>query len=745
MSGLSRKKIILFVTCCALFLLSSAWLLFSYVKYQQKDKLEISRESGMYETNTGIELRIFREGTIYYSYNGGQEYEYKEPLILTAEQDGTWYDMSFYCVYEDGTRTEPENRVYFVINSDIRKVETDYIVSVWGDEEELFSSEKGIFVRGDQFYEYMERNPDVDILGTAIPANYFSDEELAVHSVIFDRQGNTLINQNCGLKIYGATTRAKNQKSFRLTARYAYDETNSFDYPFFPQLRNENGGEILKYKKLSFHNSGNDNGYGFIRNQLSNELAGQSGFPDVLVSKSVSVYINNRYMGVYWMQNAYGEKYFQEKYGDYEGEMVVLEGAMSQVSGNDEDSLEQRKREEEYNEFCQWLIKSDVQDDAVWKQVVETIDVDNFLHYVAVEYYVNNIDWPHNNLKVYRYVPLDESYVENTVFDGRYRYLLYDLDYSMGLKVQGWFGRDADAEGLERLCNLNSDSAMFGKIIQREECRNLFINYVLGLMNGSFAYSNVEATLAELNGSRWSELTYMMEKTDILKDSLWESDDNDIQHVTEELQKILAYAERRPSVVVGEMASFWELGAAIEVVIAEDDRADLCISGTDNFLTGQIIYYAEVPVEISADANEGITVKGYYLNDSYLEGDRIQVLLGDYVKNGKVTIKMDLLEQECESLRIDSCRTSGDQDYITLKNVGTVNIHLSEYYLSDDSEEMFKYRLPNGILKPGEIVTFYGNKYKSEVNMDDYQLTFSWNSEENVVLSHITEGIIEQR
>lgn len=337
MSGLSRKKCSMFFIGCALFLLSSAWLLFLYMRYQVRDKLMISPESGICEDGTELSFRIFREGTILYSLNGQEPVVYEEPLVLSAGEDGCWYDLSVFCVFADGTQTEPQERNYFVTRSGEKPVVTDYIVSVRGDEAELFSDEKGLFVRGNQFYEYMEENPEVNLLNTVIPANYYSDEEVAVHSVILNRAGEVLVDQDCGLKIYGNMTRAKNQKSFRLTARYAYSDENTFDYPFFPQLLNENNGEILKYKKLSFHNSGNDNGYGFIRNQLCNELAGQAGFPDVLVSKSCAVYVNNRYMGAYWLQNAYGEEYFEEKYGDYEGEMVILEGAMIQAAPPDEE------------------------------------------------------------------------------------------------------------------------------------------------------------------------------------------------------------------------------------------------------------------------------------------------------------------------------------------------------------------------------------------------------------------------
>lgn len=744
MSGLSRKKFFVFLTGCVLFLLCSAWLLFFHMRYQVRDELLISQESGICEDGTEVSFRIFREGTIYYCLNGQEPAVYEEPLVLSAAEDGCWYELSVFCVFEDGTETERQKRNYFVTRSEEKPISTEYIVSVWGDEEALFSDEEGLFVRGNQFYEYMEENPDVNLLNTAIPANYFSDREIAVHSVIFNWKGECLTDQDCGLKIYGNVTRAKNQKSFRLIARYAYSDENTFDYPFLPQLHNENGGEILKYKKLSFHNSGNDNGYGFIRNTLCNELAGQAGFPDVLLSKSAAVYVNNRYMGVYWLQNAYGEEYFKEKYGGYEGEMVVLEGKMTQVTAGDEEEEQlSRSQAEEYNAFCQWLASADVQEEAVWARVTDTIDVENFLQYVAIEYYVNNTDWPDNNVKVYRYYSEDGSYCEDSVFDGRYRYLLYDLDYGMGLRFLNSFGRDADTEYLRELCEVESVSSLFAKLMQREDCRNRFINDVLDLRNGSFAPENVEAELNRLNVSRWGELVYMMEETDILKDSLWESDDNDIDAVGRELAVILNYAEERPSFVVQEMAEVWETGEPVVLELAQDEEISVLINGKQMSETDEIVCFSDIPIKISSGGNEGIRVKGWYLNESRVEGSEIEVEIGAFAENGKVTVTPDWEEQKCESLRIDACRTSGDQDYVVLKNTGNVTIHLNEYYLSDDDDEPFKGQLPDALLEPGETVTFYGENYDVSRSMEEYRLSFSWNEEENVILSHVTRGVIE--
>lgn len=742
---LREKKWMLFWAGCALFLLSSAGLLLFYMRNQMRHELFLSLENGIYEEGTELKATIYGAGTIYYSVNGEENKIYEDSIVLSAGEDGCVYDMTFYCVFADGTESEQVERSYYVIRQDEHPMTTDYLVSVWGGEEELFSDESGIFVRGTQFYEYMEANPDKDVFNGDIPANYFSNEEVAVHTVVMDQSGEVLVDQDCGLNIYGNATRAKNQKSFRLTARREYDEeNNTFDYPFFSDYLNTNGGEILCYKKLSLHNSGNDNGYGFIRNQLCNRLAGDAGFPDVLVSQSATVYVNGRYMGVYWLQNTYSGNYFEEKYGNYEGEMPVFEGTMSEVTASGEDTETLEKYAEEYNDLCEWVKTVDLQDETNYARVAETIDVENFLQYVAIEYYVNNIDWPNNNVKIYRYISPDGQYEEGTVFDGKYRYLLFDLDYGMGLILtERWFGRDSGTESLAELCIADSVSALFAKLMERGDCRNQFVNDVLDLRNGSFSYENTVSVMTELSDSRWSELTYMMEQTDILKDSLWEPDDNNINNVVEELQEIQYYSDTRASFVVSEMRSFWDLGDTARVVLAEDEKVEVLINGAEMIALDDIAYFAEIPVELSCTANAGIQVSGWSLNGTYVEGETVSVCLGEYAQDGIVEVAPVYGEQKCESLTITACRTSGGQDYVVLKNNGNVRLHLQNYYLSDDPDELYKGQLPNEILEPGESVTIYG-ECEDATRTDDYMLSFAWKEGESVILSHVQNGELER-
>lgn len=750
---MDKHKIRLFLTSCALFIICSAWLMFFYYGTENSDKITIYPDSGFYSGDTVVEIIGFsEEESIYYTADGKDPaedgnniMEYTGPITLPAASPGNAYSLSFFRLSKVGTYLKLAERNYLIMEEG-RKPDTDYVICVQGDEEELFGYEEGIFVRGRRWDEFIAENPDVDIQQITVPANYYEDREVSVHAAVFTEAGEELLSQNCGLKIYGSGTRYKNQKSFRLIARHLYDSVNEFSYPFFDNLLSDNTGyQIQNYQRLSLHNTGDDNGYGFIRNALCGELARQAGFPDVLVSRSAAVYINDRYMGVYWLQNTFDDRYFSEKYGAYQGEMAVCGESMNQLTMDDEQDPWERECAETYNDFCAWLKEANVNDPAVWQRVTETIDVDNLIQYVAIEYYVNNQDWPRNNVKVYRYQPANgEEYCEGTVFDGRYRYLLFDTDYGMGLIWNGWFGKNSSDEILWYLCDPELDAAIFAKIIERKECRDAFINQVVNLRNGSFLEENVLRELERLNSSRWNELTYMIEKTDILKDTIYEAEEGNLEHVQAELQTIRYFAGDRGSKVLTEMMRTWDCGPLFQVQVETQPQIQVCING--QAVTQDSWYFAGIPMVLSAETGRGVRIKGYHINGKYVDGEKAELSAGQYMDGEeKLHIVPEYEYMETKQLSIHSFSVRGTQDHVILKNTGTLEIHLEDYFVSDNADDILKGRLPDVILKPGETITIYGGKYDGKMESGSFQVDFSWSKDEPVILAHLMDGVVECR
>ena len=724
-------------------------MIYFYQMSVHEKELFISHDSGIYTESVSLKIDSACSAIIYYTLDGSipesdnvNAYVYDAPIDLELKENTSIYSIQIRAEYDDGTKSPIFMREFVMEKDGAERYRTDYVISVTGDEKELWGYEEGIFVRGRQFDEYLAANPDVNVNTTIIPANYNSDREIGVHVSMFTTDGQEVISKNCGLRIYGNFTRAKNQKSFRLYARTSYDASNEFEYSLLPKLiSDETNTPVNEFQRISLHNSGNDNGYGFVRNTLIGELARQFDFPDVLVSESAVVYVNGRYQGLYWLQNTFDDKYFKEKYGNYEGEMLVCEGTLSYMNFGKEETEEYQKCIDSYNSFCQWVKEADLSRDDNWQVVEETIDIVNFAKYMAIEYYIGNIDWPGNNVKVYRYIS-DEGYGEDSVFDGRFRYLLFDTDYGYGLLFQDFWGYDENTYRLWDLCYGNGESELFGCLMRRAEFKELFVNAVLVLSQGAFSAENVDNVLNGFCKEIDIELEYMFEETDLLKNSLWESDDNTFVNVKAEHEEIITYAENRPDFVLGEIQAVLESGKVFGLQLSAYENGLWMVNGINigNEYNGHCFEY--IPMSITCKVPVGSEVKGYWVNDVYVEGEVLRLYADELEKSVEaIVVKPDIITKPVEQLDILAYHIDGENDYVILQNTGNVALVLSDYSISD-STETSKGMLPAVILEPGEVYYVYGKWYTGNIEKNGIKMSFSWNDEEAVVLSNEKSRII---
>ncbi len=720
-----------------------------------RETLYISHESGIYSGSFDLSLFSYDSETIIYTTDGqkpqlGEDgtYEYNKPIEIECGNETTTYSFQICCVYEDGSLSDVYKRDYILDPLGEERFTTNYVVSITGNEEMLFGDESGIFVRGTQFYDYLAEHPDANVLDGPLPANYYMDIEVPVHAAFFLGDGTPIIEQECGIKIYGNVTRQSNQKSFRLYARYEYDDSNEFSYPFFHDLLTEGGqAPIEDWQRLSFHNSGNDNDYAYVRTELVGALARQSGFPDTLGAESVTVYINGKYQGVYWLQNSFDERYFKEKYGEYIGEMVVCEGSLGTLNVDEAETAAEVRCCNDYNDFLSWLEIADLNDDANWQRVCETIDVENFAHYFALQYYTGNFDWPQNNVKVYRYECGDgENYREDTIFDGRYRFLLFDTDYSLGLIFLGLHGRDVSVTRMNSFLTTNIDTVLFRALSQRQEFRDLYSAKIMYLINVIFTRDNMSNTLYNLNVTRYDELNYMITQTDILEGSIWEEYGVGLGDMTKtevEWEKILQYAAQRPQYIIQELQEEWGYGKVIILKVSANDMDNIRFNDMSVGNTFDGIWLNGVPVEISCDLSVGMVVEGYMINSDYVEGESLLVTAEVMEKYGdEINITPVISVEETQSLAVIEYNIQDSQDYIILQNNGTVDLNLQEYALADGEDSISGSMLPAVQLSPGEKYYVYGDKYVGEMEENGTQVAFSWNDQEQIYLYHEIYGFV---
>lgn len=711
-----------------------------------QEKIRILTESGFYEEDIWIEAKLEKEGTVFYTSDGsmpgreedGSTHLYREPVFLAAGDEETVEIYRFFAVYDDGTESEVVTNTYFM-GKNIKDRYDTMVISLAAEDDDLYGYENGIFIEGKLREDWEAEHPGEEAAFDA-PANYNvrgRESERKVHIEIFEEDGKRVVAQNGGIRISGNFTRQSEQKSFKLYARKEYDEMqNRFCVPLFDDMRSLQGGNIIdQYKSIKVRNTGNDRSEGFIRDELGMRLASEAGFADTQSVRPVSVYINGVYQGLYWMHSAYDEEYFEEKYGKYDGEMVVIGSSEMNMSGSNE---MENLYAGEYNEIYAKYSALDLTEDAVCRELNEAIDIENYLQYYALEIYMANQDWPFNNIQAYRYVAADGGeYKEDTVFDGRYRYLLYDVDTTMGLgSIRESLNPEQSFETLV-LLEERGYAPLFTALMEREDCRKYFAGYVCNLLNGAYSAENVANVLEDMHQERKNEML------EYIEESIRNPDLPEIGEPYLEMQMdcIRAWAETAPESMLEGMRRKWQLGEAYTLYLLLPDGEGAGINGmivTEPEFSGR--YLSGCDTWLSPVLPDGREFAYWEINGELYAEEEIRIEEG-MILDGALYVTL-YSEESGAGLELSQIKAKGKGDYIVLTNTSHEELSTWGYYLMDKEKTSHMNYLEETVLAPGESIRIGCKNYEGA---DAFmKVNFNLKQGKEVMLAYAGTGIKER-
>ncbi len=269
------------------------------------------------------------------------------------------------------------------------------IVSISTDPNNLYSNHAGILAYGDDY------NRKYPFKGS----NFYEDWEVSAHLEMYEIDGSRVLNQDFGLRVFGAYSRAEIAKNFALIAREKYGE-EMFDYAIFPDRPYES------YKSIIIRNGASEWYASKIRDATLTSLARDTTDLDVQAYYPVVFYLNGEFWGVYFLREKINKYYLNQHYGiDIESVDIIYGNGTSSsnaVTGDNTNWLELRD----------YVTTHDLSIEENYKVVENWVDVDNYMDMVINEIYVGNTDT--GNIKCYREKK-----------DGaKWRWFYYDVDWS---------------------------------------------------------------------------------------------------------------------------------------------------------------------------------------------------------------------------------------------------------------------------------------------------------------------------
>ncbi|MBR5123922.1 MAG: CotH kinase family protein [Clostridia bacterium] len=304
--------------------------------------------------------------------------------------------------------------------------------------------------------------------------------ERAAHAEIIAPDGTRIISQDVGLRLFGGSSRGLRQKSFKIVARkdgYFGENTpyvglGTFTYPFFPErtvIAGKNAGKVLtKYDGLVLRNGGNDSLLAtaadpdrpnMLRDGMANEFIAKFA-PNVQMSYAhfAVVYLNGEYYGILELRENQNEDYIKRLYGVDDADVVVVKSELDTTRAcenhdngggcrfcgswffyeTDEDAAAQKEMKD-WIALCKKAAgavnASEAEYRKVFVEVESKLDLRNALEYMACACYLVNTDWPHNNIRVWRYT--GEAVDGISITDGKWRFATRDMDFTMARYDKG--------------------------------------------------------------------------------------------------------------------------------------------------------------------------------------------------------------------------------------------------------------------------------------------------------------------
>lgn len=475
--------------------------------WAQVDTVLFSAQGGFYEDTFPLELyNYYSQNHIRYTTNGNrptaQSPLYEGPLTLNEQlyskskiytivdcPESSFYlpDSVQHCIViraavfdeNDSCISTVKTNSYFIhsLGCDTHDLPA---VSLCADSLDLFDYETGIFVPG-IFYDPLNPN---------WTGNYYQEgrEWERPMNIEFYEQNNTGINQQAGLRTHGGNGRRFQQKCVKIYAREEYGKKR-FKHKFFETIpHNSFKHLILKPFAAAWNASGaNDH----ICNQISAQLN-----LETLASRPVVLYLNGEYWGIYYIHERPNERYLEDHFGvDIEHVNIISGWNPFVACGTDENFLE----------LFHWMENVDLSSPEAYAYAATQIDIDNFIDFQIFELFIENVDWPANNMRCWQ------------VDDGKWRWIFFDGD--AGLRWMTFTAFDnAVYDGNNSWPSNWKATLFFRKLLENPEFKSHFDIRFHELLATAFDYSITGPILENTRTALEPEIPFQSERFNFPQD-----------------------------------------------------------------------------------------------------------------------------------------------------------------------------------------------------------------------------------
>lgn len=633
---------------------------------------------------------------------GGAEHDPENPAagttVFTVRAKIIWHEES----------TQTQYGVYCV-GRDCLPFRNGLIFCIDADPAALYDYDIGILVNGRDFNENISR-----LSGNFM--HHGSKWTRPCHVSVFDSEGMLLFNSNSGLTVSGGMSRRLNQKSLNLSAGKPYgSEGGHFYLDIFQNPSEAEYASVSSFTHLRLR--ARSQVPRTFRETLVGELAVESGCRASVIPCPGLVFINGEFYTLAEIEPTFSNSLIAHRFDLPDTKHI------------------EKKKGKESSVFRKLDVTDLFAADLTKKEnraaLEKAVDMDDFLLEYAFNILANNLDWPYNNVEAWRYT--GEYDPRRPFTDGRLRFMIFDADkaFNADPELESGFGTDNIVNIMENIF-VGKESA-FPNVMKEKTYRDRFFTILCDLMNTSFQPDHVRQLMRESYASLEEEIQ-----------SYYTKDYR--RQIEENFERALDLAASRNETVRADLAAWF--GRAPEDRYQLEVTAGDGISVSWDFMnvpqrtdyTGS--YYTDIPITFTASPAPGWRFDHWEVNgkkylpkeetdktaaegtedlmavrtdteekDSRQNPSRVNLTIRGNIQPGdSCTVRAVAAREDGERLIISEVSAAGESDWILLYNAGTTDLNLAKYCLSDDPDDLRKFRLPSENLAPGEACRINGRR-----------------------------------
>lgn len=336
---------------------------------------------------------------------------------------------------------------------------------------------------------------------------------------VFDENGQRRGYSNIEIAINGHASANYAMKSMKLYFKKSLNQDaggnqiggleNKLNYDLFDgHAKNSKGQAITTFSRLVLRNSGNDLYNSMMRDAFEQRATAELDV-DTTAAAPVLVFINGEFWGWYNARERYTEEYVEDHYGVDKDNVAILENDYTLVRTNTNaplivnDGLE--GDEIPFNDLVTFMKTNSMTVPANYSYVTDRLDIDSLIDMYVAHLFFNAIDWPENNIKVWR----NREAADPSGVDTKWHFTFHDTDFGVGF-YDGYAATavspKSTAQSVSIFNAIDTTACVIGNVmhalIQNQEFRNLFIAKCYTAYRETFTPGRLTAILDEMRAVR---------------------------------------------------------------------------------------------------------------------------------------------------------------------------------------------------------------------------------------------------